>query len=622
MMVKRSLKSVFTIAVWVQLSKCIYIFNAIEAAKTVALTVPYGTDVTSLVPTITHTGVSVSPASGVPQDFTNPVTYTVTAENSTTQTYTVTVTVALNPAKAITAFSFNGLTPNVIGTVNEAAKTVALTVPYGTDVTALVPTITHTGASVSPNTGVTQNFTNPVIYTVTAEDGSTQIYTVTVTVAAEEPIIDPPVQPVTPSTPSTPSNSVVVVVNGEKQDAAESSTLTTNGSTTTTITVDDAKLSSILEKAGENAVVSLQTGENSGEVVVGQLTGQTVKNMESKNAVLEIKTENATYTLPASQIDIDTVSRQFGTQVELKDIQVNVKIAEPSADTVKIVEDAANAGSYQLVVKPIEFEITCTSGNQTVTVSKFDSYVERMIMIPVGVDPAKITTGVVLNEDGTFRHVPTQIVQIGDVYYAKISSLTNSTYTVVYYPVTFTDAIDHWAKDAITDMGSRLVITGVGNNSYEPERSITRAEFTAIIVRALGLAKGTVKSVYDDVTLTDWFNGYVATATAYGLITGYDDTHFGPNDMITREQAMTILARTMKLTGLSSSLSDYEVSALFANYTDADKVSDFAKAGVAACIKTGVVTGTSTTTLSPKEYVTRAEVAVMVQRLLKKSGLI
>jgi hypothetical protein len=93
-----------------------------EAAKTIALTVPYGTNVTALVPTITHTGASVSPNTGVTQNFTNPVIYTVTAEDGSTQTYTVTVTVAPNPAKAITAFSFNGLTPNVTGTVNDIAR--------------------------------------------------------------------------------------------------------------------------------------------------------------------------------------------------------------------------------------------------------------------------------------------------------------------------------------------------------------------------------------------------------------------------------------------------------------------------------------------------------------------
>jgi bacillolysin len=83
--------------------------------------------------------------------------------------------------KAITAFNFNALNPVVIGVVNEGAKTVALTVPYGTNPNGLVPTITHTGASVNPASGAAQNFTNPVTYTVTAANSTTQAYTVTVT---------------------------------------------------------------------------------------------------------------------------------------------------------------------------------------------------------------------------------------------------------------------------------------------------------------------------------------------------------------------------------------------------------------------------------------------------------
>ena len=87
----------------------------------------------------------------------------------------------LSDAKAITAFDFAALDPEVVGVINEAVKTIALTVPFGTEVTALVPTIVHTGASVSPASGAAQDFTSPVNYTVTAEDGSTQAYEVTVT---------------------------------------------------------------------------------------------------------------------------------------------------------------------------------------------------------------------------------------------------------------------------------------------------------------------------------------------------------------------------------------------------------------------------------------------------------
>ena len=88
---------------------------------------------------------------------------------------------AVNPAKAITAFGFTA--PTTTGVINEASHTIAVTVPSGTDITALIPTIVIAGASISPLSGVAQNFTNPVTYTVTAADGSTQNYIVTVIAA-------------------------------------------------------------------------------------------------------------------------------------------------------------------------------------------------------------------------------------------------------------------------------------------------------------------------------------------------------------------------------------------------------------------------------------------------------
>jgi hypothetical protein len=87
----------------------------------------------------------------------------------------------LSDAKAITSFDFSS--PAATGTIDEAAKTVSLTVPSGTDVTALVPTIVVSAkANVRPASGVAQDFSSPVTYTVTAEDGTTQTYIVTVSV--------------------------------------------------------------------------------------------------------------------------------------------------------------------------------------------------------------------------------------------------------------------------------------------------------------------------------------------------------------------------------------------------------------------------------------------------------
>jgi hypothetical protein len=117
------------------------------------------------------------------------VAYTVTAADGTSATYAVTASVALNSAKAITAYSLNG----VAGIINETAKSISVTMPKGTNVTALVATFTTTGAGIKVGTvaqtsGTTAiNGTSPVTYTVIAADSTTATYTVTVTVTVNAP---------------------------------------------------------------------------------------------------------------------------------------------------------------------------------------------------------------------------------------------------------------------------------------------------------------------------------------------------------------------------------------------------------------------------------------------------
>ena len=148
--------------------------------NTISVTLPFGTDVEHLAPTVQHNGQSLSPASAVEQDFSNPVTYTVMAADGSTAQYTVNVTVAPDTAKEITSFQISGNSAQISGT------SITLTLPSGTSTNALIPTITYSGASIQPASGVARNFNNPVEYVVTAGDGSTRTYEVTITVAASD----------------------------------------------------------------------------------------------------------------------------------------------------------------------------------------------------------------------------------------------------------------------------------------------------------------------------------------------------------------------------------------------------------------------------------------------------
>lgn len=280
---------------------------------------------------------------------------------------------------------------------------------------------------------------------------------------------------------SAPVNYSDISVNGQTQGnvATIKTEKGTDGRTTTTVILDEKKVGELLDKipdagtststAQNHPIITLSVSENTG-TAVGELNGQIVKDMEKKDVILEVKTEKATYSLPAQQIDISAVSQSFGQDVKLSDIKVQVEIAQAVDATVKVVEDSANKGNFTLVVPPVEFNIKCTYGGKTVEVSRFNSYIERFVAIPDGIEPEKITTGVIVDPDGTVRHVPTKVIVIDGKYYAQINSLTNSTYSVIWHPLEFKDITDHWAKEAVNDMGSRMIISGTGNDKFEPDR--------------------------------------------------------------------------------------------------------------------------------------------------------
>ena len=169
-----------------------------EETRTVSLTVPFGTDCSSLVAVFVNSGRRVTVA-GVEQvsgrtanNFEHPVEYVVELTDGSTVTYVVSVVIAppLGQAKSFSAFSF--LAPPVTACVDEASHAISAVVPRGTDLSSLVAVFITTGVLVTVDdteqeSGVTINdFTDPVTYMVTAEDGSTANYLVSVAVAPSQ----------------------------------------------------------------------------------------------------------------------------------------------------------------------------------------------------------------------------------------------------------------------------------------------------------------------------------------------------------------------------------------------------------------------------------------------------
>ncbi|OPX89269.1 S-layer homology domain-containing protein [Pelotomaculum sp. PtaB.Bin117] len=148
------------------------------------------------------------------------------------------------------------------------------------------------------------------------------------------------------------------------------------------------------------------------------------------------------------------------------------------------------------------------------------------------------------------------------------------------------------------------VIGGYPDGSFQPEKSVSRAEFTVMLVKALKL-EAKQGSVFKD-TAAHWAKDSINTAAAHGIISGYDQNSFGPDDQITREQAAVITARATKLQAGDQALS----------FSDAQQISPWALSGVAAAVGNSYLRGYPDNSFRPQGYTSRAEAAAITAKLL------
>lgn len=192
--------------------------------------------------------------------------------------------------------------------------------------------------------------------------------------------------------------------------------------------------------------------------------------------------------------------------------------------------------------------------------------------------------------------------------------------SIIHSEKTFTDILEHEDRIYIEALSQRGIINGKTDESYEPDINMTRAEFAAIVVRALGLWKNDGES-FDDVDEGDWFYSYVACAYGYGIINGVSESKFAPDELITKEQAAVMTARAAKLCGMDTEMIDKAVINTLAGFTDYISAASWAKQSLAFCYSNGILSDEEIE-IQPQKMVTRCEIAVMIYNLLQLSKLL
>ena len=180
--------------------------------------------------------------------------------------------------------------------------------------------------------------------------------------------------------------------------------------------------------------------------------------------------------------------------------------------------------------------------------------------------------------------------------------------------VQLSDVNNHWAKSYITQLTSRKIISGYPDGTFLPDNNITRAEFTKIIVGAMGLtvqADANLKFADKD-SIDAWARPYVAAAVQAGILNGYDDNTFQASNNISRAEMAVMVVNAMKKTPATNPQ---------LSFADSSSVPTWAAGFIKTAYDNGIIKGKDANVFAPNDSATRAEAATMTVNMLNSLGI-
>lgn len=385
------------------------------------------------------------------------------------------------------------------------------------------------------------------------------------------------------------------------------------GKPATILALNDSVISEAAARIKEKSVEAPKINvalPNDQANVIASIQGGSFEELRraSPNAVFVFKTDAASYELPVNLIDVKN-----GQAVSMVIQRLT------NEETAKLADQVKNQ-DVTLLGNPVDFSIVIEENG---SVSQFGNlngrYVTRSLVVPGTLDANKATGVAIDLQNGTVEFVPTVFRTENGATIAIMKHQSNSVYAVITTAnINFADTQKHWAEADIALLSSKLIVQGVDAGRFAPDQAVNRAEFAAMLTRALGLAKGKANSnAFTDVRPEAWYAGYLTSAVRAGIMDGFEDGTFRPDAPITREQLVTMISRAMKAAGKTMANTDS------ANrFSDFSSIADWAKLSVQETAKAGIVEGLNESTFAPKQTTNRAQAAVILHRLLKFEELI
>ena len=240
------------------------------------------------------------------------------------------------------------------------------------------------------------------------------------------------------------------------------------------------------------------------------------------------------------------------------------------------------------------------AGTVTITATYKDTEGnEKSASVKVTVKKASTTTG---GNDGTTSGGGPSIIAPGNTG-AVTTPNTDSNYKPDFQDL---DSVE-WARTAINGLAMRGMISGRDQYTFDPNANITRAEYCQILMGAINALNAKGESTFADVPSTAWYYNAVSVASQLGIVSGYGDGNFGPNDLITRQDMALMTYKTAQIMNKSLEPVNAEIT-----FEDSHEISDYAFEAVMTLQKAGIINGMTDTTFEPHSNATRAQSAKVI----------
>ncbi|WP_151735921.1 S8 family serine peptidase [Paenibacillus tengchongensis] len=405
--------------------------------------------------------------------------------------------------------------------------------------------------------------------------------------------------------PTAPAGAAALVEEGAQQVSVTPTATLQDGVTTISVSDNDLK-------------TALANAANTKTAVIIPLASTTGKSAELVLSASQVAQLSAIHSDSQIIVSVDGSSVALPVSLLAKapaggNLKLDIKQAPAAAGTLT----ASVAGS-SVIGTPVTFDASWTTATSSTYLEVPNNvFIPRSFTVPGDIKPQ--TAGVLFEEDGVVTPVASVFkTQADGTTLVTVTRPGFSTYAAVSKPAAaFTDTAASSSAAAIQALANKLIIQGTSATTFSPKSNLTRAEFTALLTRALGL-RTDVNVNFTDVSASAWYAGDVAAASKAGLILGIGNGKFAPTQNVTRQELAVILDRALKLTGTELKPANPSII----TYADSAKIASYAKDSLQVLSAAGIVGADVGNNFNPTAPATRETAAAALYELLSKAGLI